>query len=365
MSAPKSPVPPLPRRGQSRAFWRAPSTASALSWHIARAAQAHAGPLLVIARDNQSARQIEADLLTLTGADDRPAALRELPVLNFPDWETLPYDRFSPHPEIVSQRLSTLHALPTLKRGVVVVPVQTLMQRLPPLRYVIGGSFDLKVGQRLDMDAEKRRLESAGYRNVPQVLDPGDFAVRGGLLDVYPMGAGAPIRIELLDEDIDSIREFDPENQRSLDKLPAVHMLPGREVPTDQASLDKAMDALRERLDIDTRRSALYQDLKSGIAPAGIEYYLPLFFDATASLFDYLGEGALPLVCDGVAEAADAFWANTRERYEQRRHDIENPRLPPEALYLPPDALREQLNKGERIEVAGKGPARFDEAHAL
>ncbi len=365
MSAPKFPVPPLPRRGQSRAFWRAPATASALSWHIARAAQAHAGPLLVIARDNQSAHQIEADLLTLAGADDRPAALRELPVLSFPDWETLPYDRFSPHPEIVSQRLSTLHALPALKRGAVVVPVQTLMQRLPPLRYVIGGSFDLKVGQRLDMDAEKRRLESAGYRNVPQVLDPGDFAVRGGLLDVYPMGADAPIRIELLDEEIDSIREFDPENQRSLDKLPAVHMLPGREIPTDAASLDKAMDALRERLDIDTRRSALYQDLKSGIAPAGIEYYLPLFFDATASLFDYLGEGALPLICEGVAEAADAFWANTRDRYEQRRHDIETPRLPPEALYLPPDALREQLNKGERIEIAAPGQARFEEARAL
>src|SRR5690606_113701 len=162
---------------------------------------------------------------------------------------------------------------------------QTLLQRLAPLSFIVGGSFDLKVGQRLDMDAEKRRLESAGYRNVAQVLDPGDFAVRGGLLDVYPMGADAPLRIELLDDDIDSIRAFDPESQRSLDKVAAVKMLPGREVPVDEASLAKVLTTLRERFDVDTRRSPLYQDLKAGVLPSGIEYFLPLFFDRTATLF--------------------------------------------------------------------------------
>ena len=356
---PAFPVPPLPRPGQQRAYWRSPGASSALAWVIGRAAATHAGPVLAIARDNHAAHQLESDLRTLLGARDA------LPVIAFPDWETLAYDQFSPHPEIVSQRLAALHLLPALRRGVVVVPVQTLLQRLPPLRYVVGSSFDVRVGQRLDLDAEKRRLESAGYRNVPQVLDPGDFAVRGGLLDVFPMGADAPFRVELFDEDIDSIRAFDPESQRSLDKVEAVRLLPGREVPLDEASTKRAMDALRDRFDIDTRRSALYQDLKAGVAPAGIEYYLPLFFDGTATLFDYLDAAALPILGEGAAECAEQFHAQVAERYEQRRHDVERPLLPPAELYLTPQALRERLNAGERVEVCGPGHARHAEAQVL
>ncbi|MBH1665360.1 transcription-repair coupling factor [Stenotrophomonas maltophilia] len=359
MSRTSYPAPPLPRAGQLRAWWRAPASPTALAWYLAQAARAHDAPLLVVARDNHGANQLEADLQTLLGND--PA----LPVIAFPDWETLPYDRFSPHPDIISQRLAALHRLPSLKRGLVVVPVQTLLQQLAPRSYVIGGSFDLKVGQRLDLEAEKRRLESAGYRNVPQVMDPGDFAVRGGLLDVFPMGADEPLRVELLDEDIDSIRAFDPESQRSLDRVESVHMLPGREVPMDEASIGRVLAALRERFDVDTRRSALYQDLKSGLAPAGIEYYLPLFFDRTASLFDYLPAGSLPVVCAGAGEAADAFWAQTGERYEQRRHDVERPLLPPSALYLSPEQLRERLNDAPRIEVWAADHARIADAHAL
>ncbi|QZN82012.1 transcription-repair coupling factor [Stenotrophomonas sp. DR822] len=359
MSRTQYPAPPLPRAGQLRAWWRAPASPTALAWYLAQAARTHDAPLLVVARDNHGANQIEADLHTLLGGDP------SLPVVAFPDWETLPYDRFSPHPDIISQRLSALHRLPTLKRGLVVVPVQTLLQQLAPRSYVIGGSFNLEVGQRLDLEAEKRRLESAGYRNVPQVMDPGDFAVRGGLLDVYPMGADEPLRVELLDEDIDSIRAFDPESQRSLDKVEAVHMLPGREVPMDDASIARVLATLRERFDVDTRRSSLYQDLKSGLAPAGIEYYLPLFFERTATLFDYLPAGSLPVVCVGAAEAAETFWTQTGERYEQRRHDVERPLLPPSALYLSPDLLRERLNDAPRIEVWAADHARIAEAHAL
>ncbi|TDB34540.1 transcription-repair coupling factor [Stenotrophomonas sp. TEPEL] len=359
MSRTQYPAPPLPRAGQLRAWWRAPASPTALAWYLAQAARTHDAPLLVVARDNHGANQIEADLHTLLGGDP------SLPVVAFPDWETLPYDRFSPHPDIISQRLSALHRLPTLKRGLVVVPVQTLLQQLAPRSYVIGGSFNLEVGQRLDLEAEKRRLESAGYRNVPQVMDPGDFAVRGGLLDVYPMGADEPLRVELLDEDIDSIRAFDPESQRSLDKVEAVHMLPGREVPMDDASIARVLATLRERFDVDTRRSSLYQDLKSGLAPAGIEYYLPLFFERTATLFDYLPAGSLPVVCVGATEAAETFWTQTGERYEQRRHDVERPLLPPSALYLSPDLLRERLNDAPRIEVWAADHARIAEAHAL
>ncbi len=352
-------IPPLPRAGQQRAFWRAPASPSALAWFVARAASAHDGPLLLVARDQQQAHQMEGDLHTLLGTGG------DLPVVAFPDWETLPYDQFSPHPDIVSQRLAALHRLPSLARGIVIVPVQTLAQRLPPLKHTIGGSFDYRVGQKLDLDEEKRRLDAASYRHVPQVLDPGDFAVRGGLLDVYPMGADAPLRIELFDDAIDSIRAFDPESQRSLEKTDAVRLLPGREVPLDAASLERAMDTLRERFDVDTRRSALYQDLKSGLAPAGIEYYLPLFFDRTATLFDYLGQDALPLLADGANEATDAFWTQTQTRYEQRRHDIERPLLPPDELYLPPDALRQRLNQSPRIEICGEGHPRRAEAQPL
>ncbi len=359
MSRTSYPAPPLPRAGQLRAWWRAPASPTALAWYLAQAARTHDAPLLVIARDNHGANQLEADLQTLLGGD--PA----VPVVAFPDWETLPYDRFSPHPDIISQRLAALHRLPTLKRGLVIVPVQTLLQQLAPRSYVIGGSFDLKVGQRLDLDAERRRLESAGYRNVPQVMDPGDFAVRGGLLDVFPMGADEPLRIELLDEDIDSIRAFDPESQRSLDKVDAVHMLPGREVPMDEASIARVLATLRERFDVDTRRSSLYQDLKSGLAPAGVEYYLPLFFERTATLFDYLPDGSLPVVCTGAYEASVAFWAQTADRYEQRRHDVERPLLPPSALYLSPELLRERLNDAPRIEVWSADHARIADAHAL
>ncbi|WP_256646522.1 transcription-repair coupling factor [Thermomonas paludicola] len=357
---------PLPRAGQTRAYWRQPASTTALACALLAAARRHAGPVLAIARDNHAAHQLESDLRTLAAGGDA------LPVLGFPDWETLPYDRFSPHPEIVSQRLATLARLPELARGIVVVPVTTLMQRLAPRTHVLGNRFSVRVGQRMDMDAEKRRLESAGYRNVPQVYDPGDFAVRGGLLDVYPMGADAPFRLELLDDEIDSIRAFDPESQRSLEKIQSIELLPGREVPLDDANVQRALDALRERFDIDTRRSALVQDLKAGLAPAGIEYYLPLFFaprrgagSSTETLFDYLAPDALPLLCDGALEAADSAWAHTGQRYEQLRHDVERPLLPPTDLWLAPDALREVLNRGDRIEVCGAAHPRHGDARAL
>ncbi|TDK33445.1 transcription-repair coupling factor [Luteimonas terrae] len=367
------PAPPLPSTGHARAWWRAPASRSALAWAVLQAARAHAGPLLLVARDNHGAHQLEHDLRTLGGDDS------DLPVVPFPDWETLPYDRFSPHPDIVSQRLAALHRLPSLKRGIVVVPVQTLMQRLAPVKHIAGSSFDLKVGQTLDLDAEKRRLEAAGYAHVPQVHDPGDFAVRGGLLDVYPMGADQPYRIELFDDAIETIRAFDPESQRSLDKIEALRLLPGREVPLDDASTTRAMDALRERFDIDTRRSGLYQDLKAGATPAGIEYYLPLFFEtprralaerdaaatATATLFDYLPANALPVIDAGTTACSDQFWDQIAHRYDQLRHDIERPLLSPAELWLPPDTLRERLNQGVRIEVCDATHPRFEQAGKL
>ena len=359
-SLPPTPLlsPPLPARGQQRAFWRAPASASALALALVETARRHDGLVLAVARDTQAAHTLEEDLRVFAG---------ELPVLHFPDWETLPYDVFSPHPDIVSQRVAALFGLPAIRRGILVVPVATLMQRLAPTRYIAGNALVVAEKQRLDLDAESRRLEAAGYRRVPQVLDPGDFAVRGALIDIYPMGSADPYRIELFDEEVDSIRSFDAETQRSHHKVESVRLLPAREFPLDDASARRVREILRERFPIDPRRCTVYQDLKEGVAPAGIEYYLPLFFAEgdTATLFDYLAPGALAVLADGVSEAAAAFWQQTSERYEQRRHDIERPLLPPAELFLPPDSLRERLNQLPRVEVCGEQHPKRAEALPL
>lgn len=359
MSTTALPVPPLPAAGQQRAWWRRPASASALALSLVQAARAHPGLVLAVTRDTQSALTLEADLSVFAA---------DLPVLHFPDWETLPYDVFSPHAEIVSQRIATLYRLPSVTRGVLVVPVSTLMQRLAPPRFVSGSALVVQRGQRLDLDGEKRRLQASGYRNVPQVNDPGDFAVRGSLLDIFPMGAAQPYRIELLDDEIDSIRPFDPDTQRSQETVDGVELLPAREVPLDDAHARAVRELLLDRFEIDPRRCPLYQDLRQGTTPAGIEYYLPLFFtDAdgradTATLFDYLGDDSLLVLAEGSLEAAGQFWAATGERYEQRRHDLERPVLPPDELYLPPEPLRERLNRLPRVEVCGPEHPRAGDA---
>jgi len=371
---PQIPSPPLPRAGQQRAYWRAPGSPSALALALANCAAEHAGLVLAVARDTQAAQTLESDLRLLAGA---------LPVLHFPDWETLPYDLFGPHPDIVSQRIATLYGLPTTRRGVLVVPVATLMQRLCPPGYIAAQSLLIARGQKFDLLHEQRRLEAAGYRNVQQVLDPGDFAVRGGMLDLYPMGADEPYRIELFDDAVDTIRSFDPETQRSSHPVESVRLLPAREFPLDEASIKRVRESLRERFDIDTRRSALYQDLKEGSAPAGIEYYLPLFFapiesphkdgrasakdshETTATLFDYLGDDTLVVIGENALDAGDAFWSQTKERWEQRRHDLERPILEPHELYLPPETLRERINHHRRVEICGESHPKRAEAQSL
>jgi len=354
------PSAPRPRAGQKRALWRAPASASLQALALAEAARHHDGLVLAITRDSHAAQALEHDLRVFAG--DAPDAL---PVLHFADWETLPYDLFSPHPDIVSQRVAALYRLPTTHKGVLVVPVASLMQRLAPPSWIAGNTLDLRKGQRLDLDAEKRRLESAGYRNVPQVLDPGDFAVRGALLDLYPMGADRPYRIELFDDEIDSLRSFDPETQRSDHPVDSIRLLPAREFPLDDASTKRVRERLSERFDFDPRRCPLYQDLKEGGTPAGIEYYLPLFFDQTASLFDHLADDTLLVLGNGVAEAAEAFWAQTADRWEQRRHDLERPILPPAELYLSPEELRSRWNKSARIDVLDAGHEQAGKAIAL
>ena len=337
--------PPLPGTPKQRRYWTPPH-GSARALLIAEAARTHEGLLVAVTRDTQRAQALETELKIFAG---------NLPVLHFPDWETLPYDAFSPHPEIVSQRIATLYQLPGVKRGVLVVPVATLMQRIAPRAHITGSGLVLARHQKLDLAAERRRLEASGYRHVPQVAEPGDFAVRGALLDIFPMGTAEPYRIELFDDEVESIRSFDPETQRSQQQVEKIELLPAREFPlTEQAAKDFRGN-LRERFPIDVRRCPLYQDMKEGVTPGGIEYYLPLFFTQTATLFDYLADDALFVLGEGAVDAADQFWTQTAERYDQRAHDIERPVLPPAELYLPPEQLREQLNKRLRVEMVEAG----------
>lgn len=339
------PHPSLPTTPKQRRFWTSPH-GSSRALLVAEAARTHQGLLVAVTRDTQRASALEDELRVFAG---------NLPVLHFPDWETLPYDVFSPHPDIVSQRVATLYQLPNVQRGVLVVPIATLMQRIAPRSHITGAGLVMRKAQKLDLVAEQRRLEAAGYRNVPQVGEPGDFAVRGALIDIFPMGAAEPYRIELFDDEVESIRSFDPETQRSQQQVETIELLPAREFPLTENAAKDFRTRLRERFPIDVRRCPLYQDMKEGVTPGGIEYYLPMFFEQTATLFDYLADNAVFLLGEGALESAEQFWTQTSERYDQRAHDIERPVLPPAELYLPPEHLREQLNKRLRIEVVESG----------
>ena len=335
------PIPALPRSPGQQRDWREPA-GSSLALLLCEAARQRDGVIVAVTADSRAARTLEDELGVFADG---------LPVLHFPDWETLPYDLFAPHPQLVSQRIDTLYRLPATRKGVLVVPVATLMQRLAPRSHIAGSGLAVARGQQLDLADEQRRLETCGYRHVPQVGEHGEFAVRGALLDVFPMGASEPYRIELFDDAIESIRAFDPETQRSLHQVDAVKLLPAREFPLTDEAMRAFRDRLRERFPIDVRRCPLYQDMKQGVTPSGIEYYLPLFFDATESLFDYLGDDALFVLGRGALEAAEPFWKQTEARYDQRAHDIERPVLPPMELYLPPQSLRERLNNVLRIDI--------------
>ena len=328
-----------------------------LSLAIAEAASAARNFTLLLTADSQSAERLEQELAFFAPS---------LPVLQFPDWETLPYDLFSPHQDIISQRIASLYRLPELSHGVLVVPITTALHRLAPTSFLLGSSLVLDVGQRLDVEQMRLRLEAAGYRCVETVYEHGEFAVRGALIDLFPMGSDLPYRIDLFDDEIETLRTFDPETQRSIDKVESVRLLPAREFPLQKEAVTGFRARFRERFDVDFRRCPIYQDLSSGITPAGIEYYLPLFFDETATLFDYLPERTQVFSLPGIEQAAEQFWSDVRNRYEDRRYDPERPLLPPTELFLPVEDCFARLKGWPRVIVSqqdiepGVGRTRFD-----
>ncbi|MHB8551199.1 MAG: transcription-repair coupling factor [Acidiferrobacterales bacterium] len=326
----------LPQRPGGRLAWT-PMHGSALGLAIAECAVGHNGPLLVVTHDARAAQRLEDEIHFY--------AEESLPVLPFPDWESLPYDAFSPHPDIISRRLLTLSMLPALDRGVVLLSVSTLMHRLPPRDYIQSHSLMLDVGERIELETFRARLLHSAYQSVSQVMEPGEYAVRGGLIDIFPMGSDNPYRIDLFGDRIDSIRSFDPETQRSGDKLTAVRLLPAREYPMTPEAIQHFRQEFRARFEGDPQKVSVYRDLSKGLSPAGIEYYLPLFYGKTASLFEYLPASTLCLLENGVEAAAVTFRAEANERYALLRHGSERPVLPPEQLFLDPDHLAEELQR--------------------
>ena len=258
-------LPQLPASAGKHAWGNLPG--AALSLAIAEAANAAKRFTLLLTADSQSADRLEQELRFFAP---------QLPVLHFPDWETLPYDLFSPHQDIISQRIAALYRLPELAHGVLVVPITTALHRLAPTQFLLGSSLVLDVGQRLDVEQMRTRLEASGYRYVDTVYEHGEFAVRGALIDLFPMGSKLPYRIDLFDDEIETLRTFDPETQRSIDKVESIRLLPAREFPLQKEAVTRFKARFRERFDVDFRRCPIFQDLSSGITPAGIEYYLPL-----------------------------------------------------------------------------------------
>lgn len=296
---------------------------------------------VVVTPDNQTALRLEHELAFFLQED--------FPILHFPDWETLPYDVFSPLPEIISERLKTLALLPQVKRGALVVSVTTLMHRLAPREHVLANSFAVKVGDDFNLELNRIKLESVGYQCVSQVYQHGEFAVRGSIVDLFPMGSKVPYRIELFDEEIESIRTFDPESQRSLELCQEIQLFPAREFPFTDDSIKHFRQAFREQFPETSPKNILYVDVSKGIAPSGIEYYLPLFVDHTATLFDYLPPTAVLVTSELFDNTAQAFYAEAEDRFQQRKYDVDRPLLEPGLLFLSAPELLERTGKFARI----------------
>ncbi len=307
------------------------------------------GLLVLVTPDSHSAYEAQASIRFFSGRDDSLEDNNNVHI--FPDWETLPYDVFSPHEDLISDRLSALHQLSHRQKGVLIVPVATLMQKLAPVDYVKNNTLMVSIGDTLEIDTFRKQLDESGYRHVSQVMEHGEYSTRGSLIDLFPMGSILPYRIDLFDDEVETIRSFNPEDQLTIEQLQKIELLPAHEFPLNEAGISRFKKNYAELIGGDLARSQIYDNVISGNPPTGIEYYLPLFFDQTATLFDYLPDKTLFIKADGTKIAADNFAELVKERYEQRRHDLERPLLAPDQLYLDSDTLFDKIHAQRLIET--------------
>ena len=299
--------------------------------------------LVVITADTSSALTLERELPFFLAGD--------VEILAFPDWETLPYDNFSPHQDIISERLSTLHRLRRMTSGILVVPIPTLMHRLPPTDYVAASSLVLEAGQLLDIDKFRQDLQRNGYRNVETVYEHGEFALRGSLFDIFPMGSKLPYRIDLLDSEVDTLRTFDPETQRTVDKVEAINLLPAREYPLDRGAISRFQMNWYDTFEVDPDLCHTYVEVSAGRSPGGCEYFLPLFFERTATLFEYLPDNTAIITSGDHHDSARHFWDEVNTRFEEYGIDPRRPLLPPARCFTPVEELYQILGKHAVLEL--------------
>ncbi|MGZ8237163.1 MAG: transcription-repair coupling factor [Methylobacter sp.] len=340
--------PQIPQQNDQTLIWTG-LTGCGDSLALASAIKNEDRLFVIVTPDNQTALRLEHELAFFLQ--------NEHPILHFPDWETLPYDVFSPLPEIISERLKTLALLPQVKRGALVVSVTTLMHRLAPREHVLANSFAVKVGDDFNLELNRLKLESVGYHCVSQVYQHGEFAVRGSIVDLFPMGSKVPYRIELFDEEVESIGTFDPETQRSLEKIDRIQLYPAREFPFTDEAIKCFRQAFREAFPETSPKNHFYLDVSKGIAPGGIEYYLPLFVERMASLFDYLPTSAVLVTSDTFDATSRAFYAEAEDRFQQRKYDVDRPLLKPELLFLSTDELAQRTGAFARIILDGMDAA--------
>ncbi|NKB75764.1 MAG: transcription-repair coupling factor [Gammaproteobacteria bacterium] len=299
--------------------------------------------LVIVLEDQRQLQILETELHFFLGENSA------ISIINFPSWECLPYDVFSPHQDITSDRLRILAQLPYLKTGILLTTCTNLMQRLPPVEYVSGHSFSLKAGQVIRIDGLRKQLADANYAAVEQVVSPGEFAVRGGLIDLYPMGTTSPFRIDLFDDEIESIRHFDPETQRSQGQIESIELLPAKEFPMTESGIKQFRSAFRRQFEGDPRKQHVYNEISNGNTPAGAEFFFPLFFSETATLFDYISNSSVLVLEHRFAEIVSTQWAEITDRYTNANYDAHRKVLPPGDVYLDPLPLIEIIDTHRQI----------------
>jgi len=265
-------------------------------------------------------------------------------ISHFPDWETLPYDMFSPHQDIISERIACLNQLLLGQTNLLIAPISTLMHVIADYDYIANASFQVKIGDKFDIEKTRQRLQQRGYYNVNQVAEHGEYAIRGSIMDIYPAGVELPFRIELFDDEVESIRTFDPDTQLSIDKITAINLLPAREFPLDDDAITHFREAWRNQFAGNPMHCPVYQQISDGFSAQGIEYYLPLFFDKATTLFDYLPKETEIIRIGQCKVSAEHFWDEVNERYQTGNIDRTRPLLPPEKLFINTQKLFERLN---------------------
>ncbi|MES5324135.1 transcription-repair coupling factor [Alcaligenes phenolicus] len=312
---------------------------------IADLARQHKAPILVLCADPLTAQRLAEEILLFGPA---------LRVRQLPDWETLPYDSFSPHQDLISERLRTLHALTMHEVDVLTVPVTTALYRLAPPSFLAAYTFSFRQGDELDEAQLRAQLMLANYTHMTQVSAPGEFSIRGGLIDLFPMGSVLPYRLDLFDNEIESIRSFDIDTQRSLYPVKEIQLLPGREFPMDEEARTQFRARFREFFEGDPSRALPYKDVGNGIAFAGIEYYLPLFFEETATLMDYVPQGSLVVTHGDAQNAIGRFQSDTHSRFSFLKNDRERPILPPESLFLSDEQFFNGIKPFSRLSLSAQ-----------